>query len=314
MKKYISKIIFSIILFGIVIVSPNVYAASATITASSQSVYVGDNAYVTVSIYAAAWNVNVSGSASGTVVGYNEDAVNVSKSQTFPINTTTPGTYTVSISGDVTDETQDTATPVSGSATITVVERPQPTPVIPPANNNTNTGGTTTNGNTNSNNANSNANNNNTNENTETKIEETTTDKEPAKELKPLEITKFEVLGYDLKFDRDTKIYELKIDKNVTKLYLIVEGKDITIEGNGIVDITDKDKVTLKIKNSDQEVEYTINLKKQALGANVIANTKNQGNIFMATTVIFGWSTLILAFFLVKDIIKFKKQNKKDSL
>ena len=314
MKKYISKIILSIILFGIIIISPNVYAASASVTASAQTVYVGDPASFTVSINAMGWNVTVSGMTNDILSEINFSG-NTSSSKTYAVNTSTPGTYTLSISGDVTDADSNdgfgnpVATPVGGSATITVIERPVAPPTTPPANNNTNNGGATTNGNNNSSNANTNANNNNTNASTETKTEETKT-AEPAKTVKPIEVTKFEIVGYDFNFDADTKTYTLTIDKNISKLYLIVEGKEISVEGNGIVDIADKDKVTLKIKNSDQEAEYTINLNKQSLGNSVTVSAKSKGNIFMATTVIFGWSTVILAFFLAKDMIKFRKQNK----
>ena len=309
MKKCVKNIIFSILLFGIAIISKDVFAASASISGTN-TVYVGDPATVTVSIYGAAWNVTVSGAANEVIAGYNQDAVNQSVTKTYSINTSAVGTYTVSISGDVTDETSDVATPIGGSATITVIARPVITPdPTPPANNNTNNGGATTNGNNNSSNANTNANNNNTNASTETKTEETKT-AEPAKTVKPIEVTKFEIVGYDFKFDADTKTYTLNIDKNISKLYLIVEGKEISVEGNGIVDIADKDKVTLKIKNSDQEAEYTINLNKQSLGNSVSVSAKSKGNIFMSTTVIFGWSTVILAFFLAKDMIKFRKQSK----
>ena len=34
----------------------------------------------------------------------------------------------------------------------------------------------------------------------------------------------------------------------------------------------------------------------------------------MATTIIFGWSTIILAIFLVKDITKYKKTKQEQSL
>lgn len=318
MMKYISKIILSIILFGIIIISPNVYAASASVTASAQTVYVGDPASFTVSINAMGWNVTVSGMTNDILSDINFGG-NTSTSKSYPVNTSSPGTHTLSISGDITDADSDdgfgnpVATPVGGSATITVIERPAVQPVTPtptptpPTNNNTNNGGATTNGNTNSNNANTNDNNNSINANTETKTQETKTT-EPAK--KPIEVTKFEIVGYDLDFDSKTKSYTLNIGKEVSKLYLIVEGKDITSDGTGIIDIANKDKVTFRLKNSDQEVEYTINLNKQSLGNSVSVTAKDKGNIFMATTVIFGWSTVILAFFLAKDIIKIRKQNK----
>ena len=302
MKKYISKIILSIILFGIIIISPNVYAASASITASSATVYVGDSASFIVTVNGAAWNVYVAGAANGSVVGYNPDGSNQTTNQSFAINTSQAGTYTATISGSVTEQDQDESTPVGGSATITVIERPAVQPVTP-----TPTPTPPTNNNTNSNNANTNDNNNSVNANTETKTQETKTT-EPAK--KPIEVTKFEIVGYDLEFDSNTKSYTLNIGKEVSKLYLIVEGKDITADRTGIIDIANKDKVKFRLKNSDQEVEYTINLNKQSLGNSVKVTAKDKGNIFMATTVIFGWSTVILAFFLAKDIIKIRKQNK----
>ena len=304
MKKYISKIILSIILFGIIIISPNVYAASASITASSATVYVGDSASFIVTVNGASWNVYVAGAANGSVVGYNPDGANQTTNQSFAINTSQAGTYTATISGSVTEQDQDESTPVGGSATITVIERPAVQPVTPTP---TPTPTPPTNNNTNSNNANTNDNNNSVNANTETKTQETKTT-EPAK--KPIEVTKFEIVGYDLEFDSNTKSYTLNIGKEVSKLYLIVEGKDITADGTGIIDIANKDKVKFRLKNSDQEVEYTINLNKQSLGNSVKVTAKDKGNIFMATTVIFGWSTVILAFFLAKDIIKIRKQNK----
>ena len=238
------------------------------------------------------------------------------KTGTINVNGISAGTTTITVyidgatfdGEDLSGQTKTITVNVTNPAPTPQPVTPTPTPT-PPANNNTNNGGATTNGNNNSSNANTNANNNNTNASTETKTEETKT-AEPAKTIKPIEVTKFEIVGYDFNFDADTKSYTLNIDKNISKLYLIVEGNEISVEGNGIVDITDKDKVTLKIKNSDQEAEYTINLNKQSLGNSVSVSAKSKGNIFMSTTVIFGWSTVILAFFLAKDMIKFRKQNK----
>lgn len=323
MKKCIRKILFSIIVLGIAIISPNVHAASATITASAATVYVGDSASFTVTVNGAAWDVYVTGAVSGSIVGYNADGINQTTPQSFALNTSTPGVYTASISGSVTEQDSDESTPVGGSATITVIERPAPPPVTPApvtptvptvpttptTPTNPNPGGTT-NENTNINNADSNANNNTTVTNPEEK--NPTVEKEQPKEPKPLDITKFEILGYDIKFKNDVTNYELKIDKNLKKLYLVIEGNEISVEGNGIVDITNKDKIVVKIKNSEQEVDYTINLKKQALGA--VVQTEDRGNIFIATTIIFGWSTIILAIFLVKDITKYKKTKQEQSL
>jgi len=128
MKKTIKILIFSVLMilvFGIT----EVKAASASISASKTSATVGDSVTITVTINAATWNVSVSGSGiSDKIVGYNEDAVNQTKTKSYTLNTSKAGTYTVSISGDCTDENDSKAYP-SDSVTVTVSE---PAPVVTP--------------------------------------------------------------------------------------------------------------------------------------------------------------------------------------
>jgi hypothetical protein len=119
MNKRIKIIITAIIAFAIVGWCSTVNAASATLSASSTSVNVGDKATVTVNINAATWNVKVSGAVTESVVGYDEDGNNKSTTKTFTVDTSKAGTYTVSLSGDVTDAS-GANTDVSGSKTITV--------------------------------------------------------------------------------------------------------------------------------------------------------------------------------------------------
>lgn len=319
MKKLLMSAFFLIIMItpfkvaaeGGVTISPgtlNIVAgnsASFNITASN---FIGDVSITTGSPVVA--TVSQSSWETGMV------EARQTKTGTINVNGISAGTTTITVyidgatydGEDLSGQTKTITVNVTNPAPAVQPVTPTPTPTpTPPTNNNTNNGGATTNGNTNSNNANTNDNNNSVNANTETKTQETKTT-EPAK--KPIEVTKFEIVGYDLEFDSNTKSYTLNIGKEVSKLYLIVEGKDITADGTGIIDIANKDKVKFRLKNSDQEVEYTINLNKQSLGNSVKVTAKDKGNIFMATTVIFGWSTVILAFFLAKDIIKIRKQNK----
>lgn len=76
MKKIIKSIF--LIIFATVAISlfSKVEAASATISANKTTATVGDSVKVTLKINAAAWNINVSGSASDSVVGFNSDAEN----------------------------------------------------------------------------------------------------------------------------------------------------------------------------------------------------------------------------------------------
>ncbi len=121
--------IIALILF--LFLNTDVKAATASISASKTNAVVGDNVTITVNIYAATWNVSVSGSGIGDkIVGYNEDAVNENKTKTYTLNTSAAGTYTVQISGDITDANDTKAYP-SQSVTVVVAE-PVPTPVPEP--------------------------------------------------------------------------------------------------------------------------------------------------------------------------------------
>ena len=120
MKKIIKSIF--LIIFATVTISlfSKVEAASATISANKTTATVGDSVKVTLKINAAAWNINVSGSASDSVVGFNSDAENQTTKKTYSINTSKAGTYSVSISGDITDASSTTPEKLSKSVTITV--------------------------------------------------------------------------------------------------------------------------------------------------------------------------------------------------
>lgn len=120
MKKIIKSIF--LIIFATVAISlfSKVEAASATISANKTTATVGDSVKVTLKINAAAWNINVSGSASDSVVGFNSDAENQTTKKTYSINTSKAETYSVSISGDITDASSTTPEKLSKSVTITV--------------------------------------------------------------------------------------------------------------------------------------------------------------------------------------------------
>lgn len=120
MKKIIRSIF--LILFATVAISlfSKVEAASATISANKTTATVGDSIRVTVTVNAAAWNINVSGSASDSIVGFNSNAENQTTTKTYSINTSKAGTYKVSISGDITDESKTTPDKISKSVTVTV--------------------------------------------------------------------------------------------------------------------------------------------------------------------------------------------------
>ena len=141
MKK---KILFTLIsIFMIILFVNGVHAASASITASKTSVTVGTKVTITVKVSAAAWNLNVSGATSDSIVGFNMEAQNETTTKTYAITPSKAGTYTVYLKGDITDESSETAVDINKSTTITVEEKPE-TNTGNSNNNNGNSNNTTT--------------------------------------------------------------------------------------------------------------------------------------------------------------------------
>ena len=102
MKKTL-KIIMLVVSFMIIFsIGTKIEAATASISASS-SVTVGKSVTVTVKVNAATWNLKVSGSTSGTIVGFNMSGKNESTTKTFKFTPSKEGDYTVSLTGDITD-------------------------------------------------------------------------------------------------------------------------------------------------------------------------------------------------------------------
>ena len=118
----------------------NVFAASGTLSVSSNNVYVGNSFSVTVRINsAAAWNVHVT--ASGPVEGckINEadatsDAMDTNKTFTANCKATGEGIININLTGDVTSASDGNAVNLSGSKTVNVTQKP----TIPSSNNNNN--------------------------------------------------------------------------------------------------------------------------------------------------------------------------------
>lgn len=125
MKKIRYKIIMIIFFAGVLLLlnKSTSNAATAGISASSTNVKAGDNVSINVSISAATWNLKVAGSGiSDSIVGVDMDVTNKSTSKSYKLNTSNPGTYTVSLSGDITDANGSSKN-ISSSVTVKVSEK-----------------------------------------------------------------------------------------------------------------------------------------------------------------------------------------------
>ena len=131
MNKKIVRWIFAFILSVGVFLPKGVFAANASISASTTYAYVGDNVTVTVNYFACTWNLRVSGSVNDVIAGADMNG-NVGGSQSYTLSSATPGTFTVSLSGDVSDYDTDVTSYPTGSVTVTFAERPAPPPTPTP--------------------------------------------------------------------------------------------------------------------------------------------------------------------------------------
>ena len=126
MKKYKYKI--AIIFFATLILlffnGMVCNAATAGISASKTEATVGENVNINVSINAITWNIKVNGAGiSDTVPGANtEEFTNKTTNKSYKLDTSKPGTYTVNLTGDVTDA-DGTSADISKSVTVTVKEK-----------------------------------------------------------------------------------------------------------------------------------------------------------------------------------------------
>ena len=88
-----------------ILMVPETYAASATLSLSSSEVEAGKSAKASVSFTAAAWNLTVSGDkiSGESYASQTSDLSETTTNKSFTIDTSTPGTYTITLSGDITD-------------------------------------------------------------------------------------------------------------------------------------------------------------------------------------------------------------------
>lgn len=118
-----------------------VNAAGGSVSASTTSAEVGDSVTIYVSFSGAAWNITVSGTgiSGGSYASQTSDLSEATTNDSFTLDTSAEGTYTITISGDVTDAEGNTKD-VYDSVTV-VVSKPA----------SDNTGGSSNSGNSDSN-------------------------------------------------------------------------------------------------------------------------------------------------------------------
>ena len=242
--KYLFIVIVSIFAFNI-----NVFAASGSLSISSENVYVGDSFTVTANINsAAAWNVHVttSGPVSGCSINQADttsDAMDTNKTFSSTCTTTGTGTIIVVLSGDVTSASDGNAVNISESKSVTVSQK-----ITPPTNSNNNSNNNNSN-NTNSNNNNSNNNNNQLNNDIDNRS-------------KNNNIKELLIDGYDL-VKVDANNYTLSVSNDVTSINIEATAEDSKskVTGTGNHDINIGENNIEVIITAENGLQNKINIK-----------------------------------------------------
>ena len=316
MKKIKIGIVLVLVIMFIPFVSVSA-AGGVNVSIGSLRIEKGRSATFTISASNAAGNVIVQSN--------NSSIASVNSSSCFFDTTLGQSSCTITVTGVSAGNTSisvildDVGTfdneELSGTKTVNieVYEPAPPVQQTQPANNNP-APSVNTNNNSNSNNQSSN---NKTEKKEETKKEEKQEEKKEEKtEIKEvkLDITKFDVVGYDLLFKENVYDYDLDILDNVSDLYIIVEGKDISVTGDKKVDIIGKKKIVVSIKNGDITKNYTINLNK--IKRSDLIKKEDTSNSFttfdkilLTTSIVFFGSTIALGLININFIKKYRKLN-----
>lgn len=273
MKTKIKAIIFAIFMLGIIGISSKVQAASANISATKTTATVGDSVTITVNINAAAWNLKVTGSgvSGGSIVGYDADGANTSTTKTYSLSTSSAGTYTIYLTGDVTDGSTDVNSGVSTSVTVQVNNPAPVTPTTPPE--------TTTKPSTNNSGSNNSSSSNNNKPSTNTSKPSTGTITQPKEEEKKSNDSTLKSLvieGYELypAFDSNTRDYNLRVTNDITKLTVVPtvnNGKaSYKVQGQAEELLVGKNVITVVVTAEDgSSSNYIINVTRDREGLNV---------------------------------------------
>jgi uncharacterized protein YgiM (DUF1202 family) len=125
MSKTLKKTLLTMVIaiFVCMLNTPISNAASSSLT-GSKTVTVGDSVTVTASVSAGAWNLTLSGNGeSKSLVGQTTTQGNSSASTSITFTASKAGTYTFTLSGDISDYDTEVTESVSKTCTITVKEK-----------------------------------------------------------------------------------------------------------------------------------------------------------------------------------------------
>ena len=270
---------------GLILLIPSFVDAAGSINVSSSnlSMKVGETKTFTITANNAAGRVDISST--------NTSVATVSTSNYFldmnsvKITVTAKSAGTAKVNVVLTDVATYDSEVISGTKVINITV--------------TNSKTTSNNSSNSSNNASKNNNSSSTSDNTKTVVEE----------KKEMVIKRFEIVGYDIDFNKNIYEYNISIDKNVSKLYIIIEGENFTAINDKEVDVKNKDEVIVTLKGETETQNYKINLNKKDIvesscSEETIKDTCVENKIILYAMIFFE----LLSFILLLMLIKIKRK------
>ena len=120
-----------------------------------------------------------------------------------------------------------------------------------------------------------------------------------------IDITKFQIVGYDINFNKDVFEYTIDVYNTVKELYLIVEGNEIEVS-QGLISIDGKDSITVPIKKNDKELIYTIKINRITNENNSTVPTQDTSSSYkglkisiIVVSVVLLIETLVSAYYFI---------------
>lgn len=227
MKNIFRTILLAIFTLVAISLLSNVKAASTAIKPSKNSANVGDKVTVNVTVNATTWNLKVTGPGiSENIKGYNlEGLKNMTTTKTITLDTSSVGTKTITLTGDITDETGQITDGINKSVSVVVNEKPAtppPASTTTPSNNNSGSG---------SNNNNQNNNNTTSKKSSDTSLKSITVGGNSYK------------IGDTMTVNSDTSSIDIQA---------VAKSSKASVSGNGVKElVTGTNKFTIKVTAED---------------------------------------------------------------
>lgn len=125
----------------------------------------------------------------------------------------------------------------------------------------------------------------------------------PVVEKKEMVIKRFDVIGYDINFNKDIYEYNISVSKDVLKLYIIVDGDNFTVSNDKEVDIENKEEIIVTLKDDINTKNYKLKINRDEPSPIIEKDIKcSENKIILYAMIFFELLSFCLIIVLIKLI------------